>query len=40
LLAILAIIVGIIIIAWPEILGIAVGIYLVITGILKLVKKG
>ncbi len=38
LMPILSIIVGILVIAWPPILAWAVGLYLVITGILKLVK--
>jgi uncharacterized membrane protein HdeD (DUF308 family) len=39
LIPILSIIIGIIVIAWPQIIGIAVGIYLLVTGILKLLGK-
>lgn len=37
--AILSIIVGILIIIWPDALAIAVGIYLIITGILRLMDR-
>ena len=37
--SILAIIAGLIILIWPNILGIAVGLFLIITGILGLVRK-
>lgn len=37
--AILAIIAGIIILLWPNILGIAVGLFLIISGILNLLNK-
>ncbi|MEK6825787.1 MAG: DUF3096 domain-containing protein [Nanoarchaeota archaeon] len=39
LISILSIIVGFIILIWPNILGIAVGLFLLITGILNLTKK-
>ncbi len=37
--AILSVIVGLIILLWPDILAIAVGIYLIIIGILRLIHR-
>ncbi len=39
LMPILSIILGIVVIAWPAIIAYALGIYLIIMGILKLVKE-
>ena len=37
--AILSIVVGLIVIIWPNILAVAVGLYLVIIGLLRLINK-